>query len=202
MKQAIISTIDHRPDLFDRMPSEGIGLSGAKMLFFDDMVLKIQKESGISNREVEAMRWLKGRLPVPGVLYHVNKDGMSYLLMTKLKGRMLCDPIILHNRNRLLKSCAAALKMLWQVDLTDCPFLKSNKENPDLVLSHGDFCLPNILVDNKGVTGFLDLGYCTVSSRQDDIDSCLESLDANLVGRFSDGTETEPVDREYFKSLL
>lgn len=202
MKQAIISTIDHRPDLFDRMPSEGIGLSGAKMLFFDDMVLKIQKESEISNREVEAMRWLKGRLPVPGVLYHVNKDGMSYLLMTKLKGRMLCDPIILHNRNRLLKSCAAALKMLWQVDLTDCPFLKGNKGNPDLVLSHGDFCLPNILVDNKGVTGFLDLGYCTVSSRQDDIDSCLESLDANLVGRFSDGTETEPVDRPYFKSLL
>ncbi len=202
MKQAIISTIKHRSDLFNRMPSQGIGLSGAKMLFLDNMVLKIQKQGDISEREVEAMTWLRGRLPVPEVLYHVNRDGMSYLLMTRLKGRMLCDPIILHNRNRLLKSCAAALKMLWQVDLRDCPFLEGKEEYSGLVLSHGDFCLPNILADNKGITGFLDLGYCTAAGRQDDIDRCLESLDANLVGRFSDGTETEPVDREFFRSLL
>ncbi|MBR2282573.1 MAG: hypothetical protein IJ863_08130, partial [Spirochaetales bacterium] len=63
-------------------------------------------------------------------------------------------------------------------------------------------CLPNILADNRGITGFLDLGFCSVSDRQADIDSCLESLDANLVGKFSDGKETVGVDRDVFLSLL
>ncbi len=204
LRQAIISTITNRPDLFGAMPSQGIGKSGAKLLFFDGMVLKIQSSGNVSDREVLALRWLDGRLPVPKVLFHRDVDGLSYLLMDRLKGRMLCDPIILHNRNRLLKSCAAALKMLWQVDLTDCPFLPEadGAGCSDPVLSHGDFCLPNILADNRGITGFLDLGYCTVTDRKADVDSCLWSLDENLVGRYSDGSETEPVDREYFLSLL
>ncbi len=201
LKEAIISTIKHRPDLFDKLPGEGIGKSGAKLLFLGDFVLKLQKESSISEREVLALRWLDGRLPVPKVIYHENRDGMSYLLMSRLKGRMLCDPPVLHNRNRLLKSTAAALKLLWSVDLSDCPFLSEGKGG-DLVLSHGDFCLPNILCDNRGITGFLDLGYCTVSQREADIESALWSLEANLVGEYSDGVEKEGVDRELFMSLL
>ena len=201
-RQAVIETIKHRPDLFDKYKSDSIGLSGAKLIFFSDSVLKIQKKSAESEREVAAYRWLEGRLPVPKVLFHENKDGSSYLLMSRLKGRMLCNPRILHNRNRLLKSAAAALKMVWAVDISDCPFLEEGKDIKDPVLSHGDFCLPNILVDNKGITGFLDMGYCTIAERQADIDMCIESLEANLTGRFSDGTEEKPLDREAFCNLL
>ena len=198
--QAIIETIKHRPDLFDEMSADSIGCSGAKVIVLDSCVLKIQKESKESRRELEAMTWLKGKLPVPDVLYHCEKDGLSYILMTRLKGRMLCDPLILHNRNRLMKSCAAALRMLWSVDISDCPF--KDEGNPDAVLSHGDFCLPNVFADNKGITGFIDLGCCAVASRQADIDTCIESLEANLTGRFSDGTAEPPLDRDAFLSLL
>ena len=198
--QAIIETIEHRPDLFDEMSADSIGCSGARVIIFDSCVLKIQKESKESRRELEAMLWLKGKLPVPEVLHHSEKDGMSYILMTRLKGKMLCDPLILHNRNRLMKTAAAAMKMLWEVDISDCPFKEEGAS--DAVLSHGDFCLPNIFADNKGITGFIDLGYCTVTDKQADIDTCIESLEANLTGRFSDGTPESPLDRAAFLSLL
>ena len=201
-KQAIIETIRYRPDLFDRMQGRGIGMSGAKVLMFDDCVLKIEPEGKLPSREAEALLWLKGKLPVPEVIHHETKDGKSYLLMSRLKGRMLCNPLILHNRNRLMKSCAAALKMLWSVDVSDCPFRHEGAEIRDAVLSHGDLCLPNILADNRGITGFIDLGYCTVTDRQADIDCCMESLEANLTGQFSDGTPEVPLDRDALLSLL
>ena len=201
-KQAIIETIKYRPDLFDRMPGEGIGLSGAKLLFFADCVLKIGKISDQTRREVQAMKWLDGKLPVPKVIFHEEKEDFSYLLMSRLKGRMLCDPVILHNRNRLMKSAAAALKMLWEVDISGCPFLSEGKNQDGLVLSHGDFCLPNILADNRGITGFLDLGWCTVADRQTDVATCIESLEENLTGRFSDGTPEKALDRTAFLALL
>ncbi|MBP5162946.1 MAG: tRNA (guanosine(37)-N1)-methyltransferase TrmD [Spirochaetales bacterium] len=201
-RQAIIETIIHRPDLFDEISAESIGCSGARVIVFDSCVLKIQKESPQSRRELEAMLWLKGRLPVPEVLYHSEKDGMSYILMTRIRGKMLCDPLILHNRSRLMKSAAAAMRMVWAVDVSDCPFRSEAGDCKDPVLSHGDFCLPNIFADNRTITGFIDLGYCTVGSRQGDIDTCIESLEANLTGRFSDGTEESPLDRQAFLSLL
>ena len=201
-KQAIIETIKYRPDLFDRMRGQGIGMSGAKVLMFDDCVLKIEPEGRLPSRESQALLWLKGKLPVPEVIHHEMKDGKSYLLMSRLKGRMLCDPLILHNRNRLMKSCAAALKMLWSVDISDCPFKEEGAGIKDAVLSHGDLCLPNILADNRGITGFLDLGYCTVADKQADIDCCIGSLEANLTGQFSDGTPEVPLDRDAFLSLL
>ena len=201
-RQAIIETIKHRPDLFDEISSDSIGCSGARVLVFDSCVLKIQKESPQSRRELEAMTWLKGRLPVPDVLHHSEKDGLSYILMTKISGKMLCEAQILHNRSRLLKSAAAAMKMLWAVDISDCPFRSEAGDWKDPVLTHGDFCLPNIFADNRGITGFIDLGYCTVGSRQSDMDTCIESLEANLTGRFSDGTAESPLDKKAFLSLL
>ena len=200
--QAIIETIKSRPDLFEKIPGQTIGLSGAKVILFESSVLKIEKVCDQSRREVRALTWLDGKLPVPKVIYHEEKENYSYLLMSRLKGRMLCDAKILHNRNRLTKSAAAALKMIWSVDISDCPFKDEGKDVNDPVLSHGDFCLPNILADNSGITGFLDWGYCTVAERKSDIDTCIESLENNLTGIFSDGTAETPLDKAAFLALL
>lgn len=216
--QAIIDTIRNRPDLFEKLAqtkSNTIGCSDATILEFDDIILKIQKESKESEREEEALNWLQGKLPVPKVLACEHNVGKSYILMEKLKGRMLCDPVILNNRNRLTKTAAAALKMLWQVDITDCPFRdetedraesikgKENNENKkEIVLCHGDLCLPNVFADNKGITGFIDLGNCHIGSKDEDINDCLWSLEANLTGEYSDNPDREPLDREAFLKLL
>ena len=199
--QAIVETIRNRPDLLDRLAEqrgETIGKSDATVIPFDGMFLKIQKESRESEREKLALSWLQGRLPVPKVLACEHKEGKSYILMEKLKGRMLCDPQILHNRSRLTKTAAAALKMLWEVDISDCPF----NDGKGSVLCHGDLCLPNVFADNRGITGFIDLGNCHIGSREEDVEDCLWSLEANLTGEYSDGTEKEPLDREAFLRLL
>ena len=201
--QAIVDTIRNRPDLFEKLSqSENIGCSDARILALDDMILKIQKDGPEAEREQEALSWLQGKLPVPKVLACEHKDGKSYILMDKVKGRMLCDPRILENRNRLTKTAAAALKMLREVDISDCPFAGEGERKNDAVLCHGDFCLPNIFADNKGITGFIDLGNCHIGSRQEDIDMCIWSLEANLTGEFSDNKDREPLDREGFLKLL
>ena len=201
--RAIVDTIRNRPDLLDKMTGkreETIGCSDARVLVFDDMVLKIQKESKESEREEEALKWLQGKLPVPKVLACEHKDGKSYILMEKVKGRMLCDPVILNNRNRLTKTAATALKMLRKVDISDCPFAEGNMEGK--VLCHGDLCLPNVFADNRGITGFIDLGNCHIGSREEDTDDCIWSLEANLTGEYSGGVEREPLDKEAFLRLL
>ena len=94
--------------------------------------------------------------------------------------------------------------MLWEVDISDCPFEDEEevKSKDDRVLCHGDFCLPNVFADNKGITGFIDLGNCHIGSRQEDIDMCIWSLEANLTGEYSDNPGREPLDREGFLKLL
>ena len=199
--RAIEDTINNRPDLLAKLAEqrgETIGKSDAKVIPFDDMILKIQKESKEAEREELALSWLQGKLPVPKVLFCIRKDGFSYILMEKLKGRMLCDPKILHNRNRLTKTAAAAIKMLRAVDISDCPF----NDGQGTVLCHGDLCLPNIFADNRGITGFIDLGNCHIGNREEDVKDCIWSLEANLTGEYSDGTEEEPLDKEAFLKLL
>ena len=199
--RAIEDTINNRPDLLEKLAlqrGETIGKSDAMVIPFDDMILKIQKESKESEREELALSWLQGKLPVPKVLFCIRKDGFSYILMEKLKGRMLCDPKILHNRNRLTKTAAAAIKMLRAVDISDCPF----NDGQGTVLCHGDLCLPNIFADNRGITGFIDLGSCHIGNAAEDVQDCIWSLEANLTGEYSDGTEEGPLDKEAFLKLL
>lgn len=68
-----------------------VGMSGARILRFEDMVLKIQSSGEESEHEVQMMSWMKGRLPVPDILCHEKKDDMSYLLMSRVPGEMACS---------------------------------------------------------------------------------------------------------------
>lgn len=64
-------------------------------------------------------------------------------------------------------------------------WLIDNKPNENLVLSHGDFCLPNILANNDKISGFVDLGRCGIADKYQDIALCYRSLKHNYEGKFS-----------------
>lgn len=222
-----------------------IGRSGAEVRCFDDCVLKVQDHLALGRREAGMMRYLHGRLPVPQVLAEEEADGVHYLLMTKLPGKMLCNASFLTRPDVIARRMGDALEMLWSIDWTDCPYrqtlddtfrqaeeniragrvrcdmarqpetygkdgfaspeelldyLKRNRPEETLVLSHGDFCLPNILADENGVTGLIDLGAGGVSDRWVDIEMGLWSFWFNTEGGAS-GTRY-PFDRDMLFQAL
>lgn len=61
-------------------------------------------------------------------------------------------------------------------------WLKRNKPEEDPVLSHGDFCLPNIFLEGGTVSGFIDLGRCGIADKYQDIALCWRSLRDNFSG--------------------
>ncbi|MBE6665624.1 MAG: aminoglycoside 3'-phosphotransferase [Ruminococcaceae bacterium] len=60
-------------------------------------------------------------------------------------------------------------------------YLSQNIPQDDFVFSHGDYCLPNVFLDDDGVCGFLDLGRAGISDRYEDIYMCLWSMRYNFV---------------------
>ena len=222
-----------------------IGHSGAQVVMYEDCVLKVQPDTGNAANEGIMLRFLKGRLPVPEVLAEAVQGGMRYLLMTRLRGRMLSDETFLDNQPLLARRMADAAEMLWNVDIAGCPcsyvlddvlqkaeadiaagrvtidtanqpetygaggfaspeallaWLKANRPPETLVLSHGDFCLPNILADEKGIVGFLDLGQAGCADRWRDLDQGLWSMWANTTGLF--GGRARPFERNTLFSAL
>lgn len=210
---------------------DDIGMSGSTIIMFNGKVLKIQTASEESENEYRVMEWLQGKLPVPEILgFEIDeKKKKSYLLMTKVPGQMSCADKFLRNPEQLSAMLAEALEMLWNVDISNCPYmynlekklkmakyrvenglvdlddaepetfgengfkssyqllewLNDNKPEEELVLSHGDFCLPNIFIENGKVSGFIDLGRTGIADKWQDIALCYRSMLHNSGGKFT-----------------
>ena len=212
--------------------SDDIGKSVAKVLVFDDCVLKIEKaepHSTINEENIKMLRWLEGKLPVPKVLAYEKDAENLYLLMSKVPGKMCCDDYYMLRPKELVGYLAEAFKLMWSVDVSDCPrertiedelkearyrvennlvdmsdaepetygpngfenpralleWLENNKPEYEPVLSHGDFCLPNIFIDDGKISGFIDLGDAGVGDKWRDIALCCRSLKHNADGTWS-----------------
>ncbi len=63
-------------------------------------------------------------------------------------------------------------------------WLVKHRPDEEKVLSHGDYCLPNIFCDEKGLTGYIDLGYAGIADKWVDIEKVLWSMWANSTGKF------------------
>ncbi len=220
LPERIVRRVNGLPYTMDTM-----GMSGSTILLFDKMVLKIEKVSRSSVNEHRLLEWLGGRLPVPEIIEHETREGISFLLMTRLPGEMACSESRLRGMGDTVSALAAALKMLWSIDISGSPcsnvvaekleqaryrienglvstdefepetfgeegfrsipdlydYLDNHRPREDLVFSHGDFCLPNILVSGRKVTGFLDWGNGGIADRWQDIALCVRSLRRNQI---------------------
>ena len=100
---------------------DDIGMSASQVLIFEDKVLKIRPETEETKSECTMLAWLDGKVPVPKILFHACENGTDYLLMSKVNGKMSCDKAYMEHPRELVSMLAKALKLLWKVDVTDCP---------------------------------------------------------------------------------
>ncbi len=63
-------------------------------------------------------------------------------------------------------------------------WLEENRPVCESVFSHGDFCLPNVFLQDGQVSGFIDLGDAGVGDKWRDIALCYRSLKHNFDGTF------------------
>lgn len=73
-------------------------------------------------------------------------------------------------------------------------WLYKNKPEEELVLSHGDYCLPNIFGIQDEVTGYIDLGRTGISDKWCDIALCYRSLSHNYSGKYKQHQNDTYVD--------
>lgn len=208
--------------------TDALGKSGAQVLLFDDYVLKIRPAESWDTADVQILRWLAGKAPVPQVIAHEVQDGRDWLLMSRIRGKELCSPEIMNNPVLLLDCMAEALHILWSIPVDGCPFertvadslshaeaailagrfdpsdcepetfgpggfknpkalldwLKNNRPEQDRVVTHGDFCLPNLFTDGKAFTGFIDVGRAGAGDRWMDLALGWRSLKHNSDGHW------------------
>lgn len=63
-------------------------------------------------------------------------------------------------------------------------WLKNNKPTYEPVISHGDFCLPNIFIEDGKLSGLIDLGDTGLGDKWRDIALCYRSLRNNFNGTY------------------
>ncbi len=88
----------------------------------------------------------------------------------------------------------------WAVIENGAKYLKSN------VLLHGDYCLPNVMLDNWRFTGFIDVDAAGVGDRHMDLFWGIWSLGFNLKTdayreRFLDAYGREDVEEELLRVI-
>lgn len=64
-------------------------------------------------------------------------------------------------------------------------WLENNMPPLDIVLSHGDLCLPNIIIKDNKVSGLIDIGKMGPADRYQDIAILLRSIDHNAKGKYN-----------------
>lgn len=72
----------------------------------------------------------------------------------------------------------------WSLERLLVELDKNIPKSEDLVVTHGDFSLPNLIVERSSFSGFIDLGRAGVADRHQDLAICFNSLERNLGDSF------------------
>lgn len=66
-------------------------------------------------------------------------------------------------------------------------YLVTHQPKEDLVFVHGDYCLPNIFIQDHRLEGFIDLGLAGIADKHLDIALCMRSIKYNFrTDRYKD----------------
>ena len=133
---------------------------------------------GVSlEKELERLKWLKGKLPVPDVIDFVKIGKKDALLLTTIKGNNLAVLRKKWSAEKVADRLAEVLRQFHAVDIKNCPFGVFELNS---VLVHGDACLPNFIFEEDIFSGYIDLGDMMVGKPEVDFAAAIWSLQYNL----------------------
>ena len=133
---------------------EDVSRSTVQKMIDEEYILKISNDIERLRREHLANDYLTGKVPVSQTIIFVIENEKAYYIKTRVKGNHLIQERYLSDPKELAKLLAQAMNMLHSLDIQDCPIKSPDSEGNCFI--HGDFCLPNILVDEEEISGFID----------------------------------------------
>jgi aminoglycoside phosphotransferase len=127
--------------------------------------------------ERDRTAWLAGRWPVPEVIGFFQAFGDDWLLTREVTGVPLYHASVGWEPARVARRFGEILREIHSTDSTGCPF---GERKPGHVLIHGDYCLPNVLVEDGRLTALVDLGQSGLGDPRDDLAAGLWTLHYNF----------------------
>lgn len=134
------------------------------------------KRAAHLEQERDRTVWFHGRLPVPEVIGLFHAFGDDWLLTRALAGVSLADRSLGWEPSRVARRLGEILKDIHSVDAKGCPF---GEEGPGHVLVHGDYCLPNVLVEDGRLSGLIDVGLAGLGDPTVDLAAGVWTLQYN-----------------------
>lgn len=132
--------------------------------------------------EAARIEWLASvGFPGPKLLETGETDGVGWLVMTAVPGKSAADDWPADQRDAVIDAVAEVLVDLHALPADDCPFV--NSIGGDDVVVHGDYCLPNVMIDPDTLTptGLIDLGRLGRGDRSSDLMDMTHSIESDAL---------------------
>jgi len=166
------------------------------------LYLKIRSEqTDRLSSEYQMLKWINQRVPTPEPLYYSREGTTEYLLTTEVKGNPTYQ-VESTEHETAVRVLAETLRKIHSLDTRGCPakhriddwimFLRGKgvdvsllgdwRPEENLCFTHGDYCLPNIIVHGDRLSGIIDWDYGGLSDPYADFVSCTWSIRYNFKG--------------------
>ncbi len=144
-------------------------------------------------RESTILEWIDGRLHTPNLLYYTYENEVEYQLTSEVKGTPTYK-VQSFERADAVRVLGETLKLIHSLGTDGCPIDNriDNKlaliedssklgDRPveELGVTHGDYCLPNIIMENAALSGVIDWDYGGLADPYVDFNSCIWSMGFN-----------------------
>ena len=132
--------------------------------------------------ERDRLAWLAGRWPVPEVAGFFHEAGDDWMLTREVKGVPMYHASVGWEPPRVAAKLGEILRGLHSTNAADCPF---GVKKPGNVLIHGDYCLPNVLVQDGKLGALVDVGRAGLGNPEDDLSAGVWTLQYNYGKGFA-----------------